>query len=96
MTLADALALWRGPALADFEYGSFAREETGRLASCASTASAADPGGTRWGRPTEVVGELEALVTEEPLRERCRSLLMLALYRSGRQADALALYRETG
>lgn len=46
------------------------------------------------GRHTELVSELEALVTREPFRERFRAQLMLALYRSGRRADVLAAYRE--
>src|SRR5206468_3120903 len=46
------------------------------------------------GRHAELVGELEALVAEQPLRERFRAQLMLALYRTGRQADALAAYRD--
>src|SRR5690242_19519508 len=93
--LRKALALWRGPPLADFQYESFARNEIGRLDELRLVACElrleAD---LALGRHAEVVGELEALVRDQPLRERPRRLLMLALYRSGRQADALAVYQE--
>lgn len=95
-TLLEALALWRGPALADFAYESFAQLEIGRLEelhlSALATRIDAD---LELGRHEELVGELEALVAENPLRERLRGQLMLALYRSGRQADALEVYRQT-
>ena len=93
--LREALALWRGPALADFQYEGFARNEIGRLDELRVVALEhrleAD---LALGRHGEIVGELEALVRDQPLRERPRALLMLALYRSGRQADALAAYQE--
>src|SRR5205807_4661396 len=86
-----ALGLWRGSALAEFQYESFAREAIGRLEELRVVALeqrlAAD---LALGRHAEAVPELESLVREHPLRESLRRLLMLALYRSGRQADALA------
>jgi DNA-binding SARP family transcriptional activator/class 3 adenylate cyclase len=93
--LREALAIWRGPALADFEYDAFARADIDRLEELRLVALeervAAD---LELGRHAELVGELEAIVAEQPLRERLRGLLMLALYRSGRQADALAAYQQ--
>jgi len=92
---ADALALWRGPALADFAYERFAHSEIARLEdlrlACLEERIEADLAG---GRDTALVGELEALVREHPLRERLRAQLMLALYRSGRQAEALDAYQQ--
>jgi basic membrane lipoprotein Med (substrate-binding protein (PBP1-ABC) superfamily)/DNA-binding SARP family transcriptional activator len=91
--LRGALALWRGPALADFSYEEFAQPYIRRLNEAhldaieALAAAELDAG-----RTTEVVGLLEAAVLEDPLRERSRELLMLALYRSGRHADALRTY----
>jgi predicted ATPase/DNA-binding SARP family transcriptional activator len=92
---AQALALWRGPPLADFAYQDFAQAEIARLEE-ARLAAQED-----WieaqlaeGHHTQLVGDLEQLVAANPLRERLRAQLMLALYRSGRQADALALYRQ--
>jgi DNA-binding SARP family transcriptional activator/DNA-binding beta-propeller fold protein YncE len=92
--LRDALALWRGRALADFAYDGFAQAEIDRLEELrlAAFERRIDLDLTR-GRHTQVVAELEGLVTSHPLRERLRELLMLALYRSGRQADALETYR---
>lgn len=95
-TLLEALALWRGPALAEFAHESFAQPEIGRLEELHLSALAnridAD---LALGRHEELVGELEGLVAENPLRERLRGQLMLALYRAGRQADALEVYRQT-
>ncbi len=95
-TLLEALALWRGPPLADFTHESFAQPEIRRLEEVRLSALAdrieAD---LALGRHEELVGELEALVAENPLRERMRGQLMLALYRAGRQADALEAYRQT-
>ena len=89
-----ALELWRGPALADLAYESFAREEA------AGSRSFASPSQERRieadleaGRGAELVTEIEQLTAEHPLRERLRGQLMLALYRSGRQAEALAAYQ---
>ena len=90
----EALRLWRGPALADFAYEPFAQSEIARLdelrLGCLENRIEAD---LKEGRHASVVGELEALVLEHPLRERLRAQLMLALYRSGRQAEALETYQ---
>ena len=95
MTLREALGLWRGPALADFAYESFAQAEITRLEELRRTALEEQiDADLALGRHTELVGELESLVAAEPLRERLRGQLMLALYRAGRQADALAAYRD--
>jgi predicted ATPase/DNA-binding SARP family transcriptional activator len=92
--LGEALSFWRGPALADLRYESFAQGETARLDELRLVANEnrieADLG---LGRHDQVIGELEALFAEHPLRERLRSLHMLALYRAGRQADALEAYQ---
>jgi DNA-binding SARP family transcriptional activator/DNA-binding beta-propeller fold protein YncE len=93
---ADALAVWRGPALADFAYAPWAQAEIGRLEerrlACLEARLDLD---LNAGNAAELVGELEAIVAANPLRERFRAQLMLALYRSGRQADALNAYRQT-
>src|SRR5262245_32260977 len=93
-TLEEALALWRGPALAEFSepfaVAEAARLEDLRLA-CLEDRIDADLAA---GRDAELVGELEMLAARHPLRERLRQLLMVALYRSGRQAEALAVYRD--
>jgi DNA-binding SARP family transcriptional activator len=92
--LRDALALWRGSALADFTYEPFAQTEIARLEELRLVAvEERIEADLALGRHTELVSELEALVDSQPLRERPRAQLMLALYRSGRQADALAAYR---
>ena len=92
--LREALRLWRGPALADFAYESFAQSEIARLEE-ARLAALEDriEAELALGEHARLVGELEALVREHPLRERFIGQLMLALYRSGRQADALEAYR---
>jgi YVTN family beta-propeller protein len=91
----DALALWRGEPLADLTDEPFAAPEIRRLeelhARAAEEAIGADLAA---GLASEVIGELETLVAEHPLRERLHAQRMLALYRSGRQAEALAAYRE--
>ena len=95
-TLREALALWRGPALADLAPLEFAQAEIRRLEELRLGAVMerieAD---LALGRAAEVIPELEALVEANPLQERLRGQLMLALYRSGRQADALEVYRQT-
>ena len=92
--LRAALAEWRGPPLADFAFEAFSQAEVARLEGVRAAALEdrieAD---LRLGRHGELVAELEALVARDPLRERPRAQLMLALYRAGRQADALDAYR---
>src|SRR4029450_12222387 len=94
-TLRRALSLWRGPALADFRFDPFAQAEIARLEElrlvCTEERIEAD---LALGAAAELVGELHRLTVQQPLRERLREQLMLALYRSGRQADALAGYRD--
>jgi predicted ATPase/DNA-binding SARP family transcriptional activator len=93
--LGDALALWRGPALADFTYEPFAQAEIARLEELRElTEEERIEALLDCGQSSEIVAEIEALVAAAPLSERRRAQLMLALYRAGRQADALAEYRE--
>ena len=94
--LREALALWRGPPLADFAYEPFAQTTIGRLEELRLTTL------EKWieaelasGREHEVVGELRTIVAEHPLREGFRAQMMLALYRAGRQAEALEVYQQT-
>jgi DNA-binding SARP family transcriptional activator len=93
--LREALALWRGPPLSDFTYERFAQDEIARLQELhvAATEERIDAD-LALGRHDELVPELEALVARHPLRERLRRQLMLTLYRCGRQAEALAAYRD--
>ena len=94
--LREALALWRGPALAEFGYEGWARPVIARLDELRRAAlEARIDADLALGRGAELVPELEVVVGEEPLHEAFRGQLMLALYRSGRQADALAVYRST-
>ena len=94
-TLDSALAQWRGPALADFTYATWAQAEIARLEELRLAAREERiEAGLALGRHAEVVTELEKLVAQNPLRERPRAQLMLALYRSGRQAEALQTYQE--
>src|SRR5712692_8344828 len=94
--LRRALALWRGAPLADFAYEAFAQAAIGRLEELRLTAlEQRIEADLALGRHGELAGELEELVAEHPLRERPRGQLMLALYRSGRQAEALEAYQET-
>ena len=94
--LREALGLWRGPALEEFAYEPFAQNEIARLEEL-RVAALEDrvEADLALGRLGGLVGELELLVSEHPLRERLRGQLMLALYRSGRQAEALAVYQDT-
>jgi DNA-binding SARP family transcriptional activator len=95
VVLREALALWRGPALADFLYEPFAQTQIARLEELRTVVvEERIEADLALGRHGELVSELEALVRAERLRERPRAQLMLALYRSGRQADALAAYRD--
>src|SRR5215469_12564435 len=92
--LRGALALWRGGPLSDFRDEPFAQAEIGRLerlrAEVVEDRIEAD---LALGQHADVVGELEALVAAHPLRERLHGQLMVALYRCGRQAEALQAYR---
>jgi predicted ATPase/DNA-binding SARP family transcriptional activator len=94
--LAEALALFRGSALMDVAYEPFAQAEVARIEelrlSCLEARVEADLAS---GSHAELVGELEALAAEHPLRERFAAQLMLALYRAGRQAEALDVYQRT-
>lgn len=92
----DALALWRGPALADLAHEPFTELATGRLEEIrlAALEQRLDAE-LALGRHRELVGELDELMAQHPLHEPFASRLMLALYRSGRQADALDVYRRT-
>jgi predicted ATPase len=91
----EALALWRGAPLADFTYDSWAQPEIARLAEArlGTLEERIDLDLAR-GRHAALIAELEALLESHPLRERLRGQLMLALYRCGRQAEALATYRD--
>jgi hypothetical protein len=92
--LREALALWRGPPLADLAYEPFAQAEIARLEELrlAVLEQRIDADLAR-GRHAELVGELESLIARHPLREGLRGQLMLALYRSARQAEALDAYQ---
>jgi len=92
--LADALALWRGESFADFVYEPFAQSEIARLEELRLVATEDRiQAELELGRELDVPG-LEALVARHPFRERLRGELMLALYRTGRQAEALEVYRD--
>ena len=91
----DALALWRGQALGEFAFAEFAQREAQRLEELRlETVEGRIEAQLRLGRHGAVVAELQTRVDEHPLRERLRGQLMLALYRAGRQAEALAVYRD--
>lgn len=92
--LADALRLWTGRPLSDFTYEAFAQGEIARLEErrLAAIEERIDAE-LELGQATHLVGELETLVEQNPLQERLRGQLMLALYRSGRQAEALQAYQ---
>ena len=94
--LRAALGLWRGPPLQEFALEDFARAEIARLEDLRlSVIGERIELELRLGRHADLVGELEALVAEYPLREQLRGQLMRALYGSGRQAEALEAYKET-
>jgi YVTN family beta-propeller protein len=93
--LREALGLWRGPALADLEYEAFAQPaiaqlEELRLAALEDRIEA----DLALGLDRDLVGELSALLEQHPLRERLRGQVMVALYRCGRQAEAIELYQQ--
>jgi DNA-binding SARP family transcriptional activator len=93
--LEDALALWRGRPLADLSYEPFAQAEIARLEELRAAAlEELIEAKLALGRHVEVIGELEALIGAFPYREHLRAQLMLALYRSDRQADALQAYQD--
>jgi DNA-binding SARP family transcriptional activator len=93
--LRAALGLWRGPALADLAYEPFAQAAVARLEEQRlGVLEQRIDADLEAGRAAELVGELEALIREHPLREGLRGRLMLALYRSSRQADALAAFAD--
>jgi YVTN family beta-propeller protein len=90
----EALALWRGPPLADVVLEGPERHDLARLSELRlETQIERIDAELELGRHTQLVGELEALVAEHPYQERAAALLMLALYRSDRQAEALDVYR---
>src|SRR5215469_6520475 len=93
--LDQAMTLWRGPPLADFRYEPFAQAEIGRLEelqlACLEERNEAN---LALGLEGALAAELGRMVIDHPLRERLRGQLMLALYRSGRQAEALEAYRQ--
>jgi DNA-binding SARP family transcriptional activator len=92
--LGEGLELWRGPALADLDEEEFARREAARLDELRLEAQEERiDAELQLGRHPAVIAELEQLVAAQPLRERSRAQLMLALYRCGRQAEALEVYR---
>jgi predicted ATPase/DNA-binding SARP family transcriptional activator len=91
----EALALWRGPPFADLRYEPWAQAEIRRLEELRAAAlEERIEAELALGEHARLVGELEALTAEHPLRERLRGQQMLALYRTGRHAEALAVYRD--
>jgi DNA-binding SARP family transcriptional activator len=93
--LQEALAEWRGESLAELNFEPFAREEIARLNELRLTlVEERAEAELALGRHAELVEDLQSAVRANPLRERLRGQLMLALYRSGRQADALGIYRQ--
>ena len=94
--LTDGLGLWRGEPLAEFADQAFAAAELGRLKELRLAAlEARVDADLALGREAAIIGDLESLVNANPYRERFRAQLMLALYRAGRQAEALAVYADT-
>lgn len=95
-TLREALALWRGEPLADFAYELFAQATVARLEELRlSVLEYRVTADLALGRHGELVGELEELVSQHPFREGIRAHLILALYRAGRQSEALTAYQAT-
>ena len=93
--LRDALAIWRGAPLTEFAFDNFARDEIRRLEELRlRVVEERIDADLELGRGAELVGELETLVRQWPLRERLRGQFMLALYRAGRQAEALGSFHE--
>ncbi len=93
--LRHALGLWRGRALADVADEPFAEAELAALEETRlATVEARAAADLAAGRDAELIAELRTLVAEHPLRERFRGLLAEALYRAGRQADALEVFRD--
>ena len=93
--LREALAMWRGDALAEHRFDDFAQREIARLEELrVETIEERLAAELAAGASADLVGELQALVAEYPLRERLRAQLMVALYRTGRQAEALETMRE--
>jgi len=93
--LQEALRLWRGPPLVDLAFEPFAATEASRLEELRTAAlEELIDAKLSLGASADLVAELEALITEHPFRERLRGQLMLALYRAGRQAEALDAYQE--
>ena len=92
--LREALGLWRGPPLAEFAYESFAQRAIARLEEVHLTAvEQRIEAELALGRHAHLIGELESLVELHPFRERLHAQLMLALYRAGRQTEALQAYQ---
>ena len=94
-SLREAESLWHGSPLADFAFDSFAHSAIARLEELRlNVTEERIEAELELGRHADAIGELEALLAEHPLREGFRRHLMLALYRSGRQADALQVYQD--
>jgi DNA-binding SARP family transcriptional activator len=94
--LRESLSLWRGAALADFPDAIFAKTERARLEGLRLVAQEHQiEAELALGRHRELIAPLEVLIREHPHQETMHRLLMLALYRSGRQADALGVYHQT-
>lgn len=94
LVLGEALSLWRGRAYEDFTYESFVQTEIARLEELRLEAVGARiDADLQRGLSRQLISELETLVRQHPLREEFTAQLMLALYRSGRQAEALRTYQ---